>query len=152
MGDFSFQTGEWRVRHRKLRERLVGSSEWVEFAGTCRAFEVMGGEANVEDNIIDDPAGAYRAAAFRRRHPETGLWSIWWHDGRMGAQDPPVVGRFADGGGTFLAKDTLNGRPILVRFVWSEISRSAARWDQAFSIDDGVNWEVNWAMRFERTT
>jgi hypothetical protein len=150
MGDFGFQNGEWRVRHRKLKQRLAGSSEWVEFAGTCRAFEVMGGEANVEDNLLDDPAGAYRAAAFRRRDPETGQWSIWWHDGRSGALDPPVQGRFENGVGTFLARDTLNGAPILVRFVWSDITATTARWEQAFSADDGATWEVNWIMTFER--
>lgn len=150
MGDFGFQTGEWRVRHRKLRERLVGASDWVEFPGTCRAFEVMGGEANVEDNLLEDPAGAYRAAAFRRRDPETGRWSIWWHDGRSGGLDPPVQGRFEDGVGTFLAEDVLDGRPIRVRFVWSEITPTSARWEQAFSADGGATWEVNWVMTFER--
>ncbi|WP_374472231.1 DUF1579 domain-containing protein [Phenylobacterium sp.] len=150
MGDFGFQTGEWRVRHRKLKARLAGCEDWVEFEGTCRAFEVMGGEANVEDNVLDDPAGAYRAAAFRRRDPETGVWSIWWADGRAGGLDTPVRGGFVDGVGTFLARDTLDGRPILVRFVWSEITATTARWEQAFSADEGATWEVNWVMAFER--
>lgn len=152
MGDFGFQTGAWRVRHRKLKGRLVGSTEWVEFGGTCEAFEVMGGEANVEDNVLDDPAGGYRAAAFRRRDPATGQWSIWWHDGRFGsgALDSPVVGGFVDGVGTFLADDTLDGRPIKVRFVWSDITRDSARWEQAFSADGGATWEVNWVMTFQR--
>lgn len=62
---FAFQTGDWRVRHRKLRGRLVGSKEWVEFDGTCRAWEVMDGQGNLDDHLIGDPAGAYRAATFR---------------------------------------------------------------------------------------
>lgn len=150
MGDFGFQTGAWRVRHRKLKGRLTGSTEWVEFAGTCQAFEVMGGEANVEDNVLDDPAGAYRAAAFRRKDPVSGEWSIWWHDGRAGSGDAPVRGRFVDGVGTFLADDELDGRPIRVRFVWSQITEATARWEQAFSPDGGATWEVNWVMTFER--
>jgi hypothetical protein len=150
MGDFGFQTGEWRVRHRKLRQRLAGCDDWVEFGGTCRALEVMGGEANVEDNLLDDPAGAYRAAAFRRRDPDTRVWSIWWADGRAGGLDTPVQGGFVDGVGTFFARDVLAGRPILVRFVWSEITATTARWEQAFSADEGATWEVNWVMGFER--
>lgn len=152
MGEFGFQTGEWRVRHRKLKQRLAGCLEWSEFSGTCRAFEVMGGEANVEDNFLDDPAGAYRASAFRRRDPDDGQWRIWWHDGRSSSLDPPVQGRFQDGVGTFMARDTLNGQPIVVRFVWSDITTNTARWEQAFSADDGVTWEVNWVMDFERVT
>lgn len=150
MGDFGFQTGEWRVRHRKLAARLVGSSDWLEFDGTCRAFEVMGGEANVEDQQLDDPAGAYRAAAFRRFDRGTGRWSIWWHDARSAALDPPVTGRFEDGIGRFYAEDVLDGRPIRVRFVWSDITPTSARWEQAFSADAGATWEVNWIMTFER--
>jgi hypothetical protein len=150
MSDFGFQTGDWRVRHRKLKDRLVGADEWVEFSGTCRAWEVMGGEGNVEDQFLDDPAGPYRAAAFRRRDPDTGMWSIWWFDGRSGLIDPPVQGRFSNGVGRFFANDQLGGRPIQVRFTWSEITEASARWDQAFSADGGESWEVNWTMAFER--
>lgn len=150
MGDFGFQTGEWRVRHRKLKHRLVGSTEWIEFPGVCKALEVMGGDANVEDMVLDDPSGAYRAAAFRRRDPATGEWAIWWHDGRSAVLDPPVKGTFQDGVGRFLAQDVLGDRPIRVRFIWSDITADSARWEQAFSADDGATWEVNWIMNFER--
>lgn len=147
---FAFQTGEWRVRHRKLRQRLAGSTDWHEFGGTCRAWELMDGQANVEDNHIDDPAGPYRAAAFRLRDQRTLSWSIWWFDPRFATVGPPVVGTFVDGVGRFYADDSLNGRPIRMRFVWSDIGASAARWEQAFSADGGATWEVNWIMRFER--
>lgn len=150
LGDFSFQTGEWRVHHRKLAERLVGATEWIAFSGTCRAVEVLAGEGNVEDMVLDDPSGAYRAAAFRRRDPQTGLWSIWWHDGRSGHVDPPVQGVFEDGVGQFFAEDTLHGRPICVRFIWSDMTPISARWEQAFSADGGGTWETNWMMDFER--
>ncbi len=150
MGDFSFQTGEWRVHHRKLSARLVGAETWLTFSGTCRAFEVMAGEANVEDQFLDDPTGPYRATTFRRRSPQTGMWSIWWHDGRFGHLDPPVQGGFQDGVGRFFAEDRLDGRPIQVRFLWSDITSASARWRQAFSADGGATWETNWIMDFER--
>lgn len=150
-GAFAFETGEWRVHHRKLRGRLVGSADWVEFSGTTRAWELMEGEANVEDNFLDDPAGAYRAFAYRRTDPETGIWSIWWFDPRLAALELPVHGRFENGIGTFYADDQLNGRPIKVRYIWSGITAKAARWEQAFSPDAGKTWETNWIMTFERT-
>lgn len=147
---FAFQTGNWRVRHRKLRGRLIGSNEWIEFDGTCRAWEVMDGQGNLDDHLIGDPAGAYRAATFRQADPKTGEWSIWWFDPRQPSLEPPVRGRFEDGVGTFLADDQLNGKPIKVRFVWSGITPDAAQWEQAFSGDGGRTWVVNWIMRFER--
>lgn len=152
MGDFGFQTGDWRVWHRKLKERLVGADEWIEFEGICCAWEVMDGAGNVEDQFLNDPAGAYSASAFRRQDPQTGIWSIWWFDGRSGVVDPPVQGQFKDGVGVFYADDTWGGRPIRVRFSWFDITPKSGRWEQAFSADGGLTWEVNWKMYFERMT
>jgi hypothetical protein len=149
-GDFAFLAGDWRVRHRKLKRRLAGETDWWEFGGTCRAWAVLGGEGSVDDNLLDDPTGPYRAASFRRRDAATGEWSIWWFDGRAAGLDPPVRGGFRDGVGTFLADDELDGRPIRMRFLWSEITARSARWEQAFSPDGGASWETNWIMQFER--
>ena len=150
--DFEFQTGTWRVHHRRLTERLVGSGAWVEFEGTTTAWPILGGAGNVEDNSLELPSGPYRAVAVRTYDPATDRWSIWWLDGRNPGQlDPPVVGGFEGGVGTFIGRDTFGGRPILVRLRWYDITDQAARWDQAFSDDDGATWEINWEMSFERT-
>jgi hypothetical protein len=149
--DFDFLFGEWRVAHRRLRERLVGCTAWETFDGTCSARAILGGLGNVDDNVLNLPAGSYRAATLRTFEPRTARWSIWWFDARTPhALDPPVVGGFADGVGAFTADDTLNGRPIRVRFLWSDMNTPTPRWEQAFSPDGGENWEINWIMRFTR--
>jgi hypothetical protein len=149
--DFDFLVGTWRVHHRRLAERLTGCTRWETFEGTCTMRTVLGGAGNIDDNVLDAPAGTYRAATVRTFDHGTGDWSIWWFDGRTPHQlEPPVVGRFRDGIGTFHAEDTLRGLPIRVRFVWSEITASACRWEQAFSPDGGTTWESNWEMQFER--
>jgi len=51
----------------------------------------------------------------------------------FGEFDPPVKGRFGKGLGTFYANDTLRGKPIRVRFVWSRIMPRSAHREQAFS-------------------
>jgi hypothetical protein len=33
--DFDFLIGDWRVHHRRLKERLANSQEWIEFDGTA---------------------------------------------------------------------------------------------------------------------
>ena len=145
--DFDFYMGKWRVHHRRLKERLVGSDEWQEFEGTSEAFPVLSGAGNVDDNVLELPAGTYRGVSLRSFDPESGDWSIWWLDGRNpGRLDPPVVGGFKDGIGTFKCDDTFNGRPIVVRFLWSNITGATCRWEQAFSPDGGETWEVNWIM------
>lgn len=146
---FAFQTGAWRVRHRLLRRRLASDTDWIAFDGTCHARELLGGAGNVDDFWLDDPAGAWRAATFRRIDPGSGDWLIWWADARRDGLDPPMRGRFRDGVGTFHGRDTLGGEPTHIRFLWSGIGPDGARWEQAFS-RDGRAWETNWIMAFDR--
>ncbi|MBM7845144.1 hypothetical protein [Herpetosiphon giganteus] len=149
--DFDFVLGDWNVRHRRLKDRLVGSSEWIDFTGQMSTQAVLGGYGNVEDNLLNLPEGPYRAIAIRSFNPQTMSWSIWWLDGRMPDQlDVPVVGNFVDGVGTFYADDTLRDIPIKVRFLWFAVTPDALRWEQAFSADNGDTWETNWIMEFSR--
>ena len=149
--DFDFIIGRWKVQHRRLKERLAGNHEWVEFEGTCTAHKILGGLGNVDDNTLELPAGTYHAVTLRAFDPDSRRWSIWWLDGRTPGQlDPPVVGGFENGVGTFYADDTFNSRPIRVRFLWTQVTSGAPRWEQAFSADAGANWETNWTMDFAR--
>lgn len=147
--DFDYMVGNWHVRHRRTDP---GRQDWKEFNGTSSTRATMGGAGNVEDNVIEAPAGTYRAVAIRAYDRTTGLWAIWWVDGRhpRGKLDPPVKGRFEDGVGRFYADDTIDGKPVRLRFVWTYAAPNAARWEQAFSSDTGKTWESNWTMDFTR--
>ena len=147
--DFDFLVGNWRVHYRRLKERLANSHEWIEFDGTCAAQKILGGLGNMDDNVLNLPGGGYRAVTVRTYDPAKEQWSIWWIDGRNPALlDPPVVGRFEDGVGTFYAEDKFNGKPIRVRFFWTNAMTDTPHWEQAFSIDGGKTWETNWTMDF----
>ena len=37
-----------------------------------------------------------------------------------------------------------NGRVILIRYLWSDITPNSAHFEQSFSDDGGKTWEVNW--------
>ncbi len=149
---FDFLTGDWHVRHRKLGRRLAGSTTWLSFEGTCSARPLLGGLGNVDDNVLEDPTGPYRAASLRCYDRAAQCWSIWWLDARAVVVDSPVRGGFVDGVGTFFGDDVFEGRPIVVRFRWSGIGARSARWEQAFSADGGQTWEINWVMDFERVS
>lgn len=152
MHDFDFLVGHWHVKHRRLKHRLARANEWQTFTGTMTARPYLGGQAIVDDNVLDLEASPHRAITLRAFDPPTGKWSIWWLDSRRpAALDPPLVGEFEQGIGTFFAHDSFAGQPILVRFIWSEITARSARWEQAFSADNGHSWEVNWVMEFERS-
>ncbi len=149
--DFDFLVGKWKVHHFRLKERLAGSHEWVEFDGTSQFWKTMGGLGNVDDNVIELPGGTYRAISVRGYDPKTGTWAIWWLDARNPHKiEPPVIGNFENGVGTFIGDDTFNGKPIKVRFIWSRITTNSAHWEQAFSPDGGKTWETNWRNDFTR--
>lgn len=150
-GDFDFQIGSWQVRHRRLKARLSNCNDWEEFDGTCDMRPILGGNGNVEDNVLHIPSGTYRAIALRSFDPVRNSWAIWWLDARNPhALDVPVIGHFEDGVGRFYADDMLDGRPIRLRFIWSRTDSASPRWEQAMSADDGATWEVNWTMDFAR--
>jgi hypothetical protein len=149
--DFDFLFGSWTVEHRRLKHRLTHSDDWETFSGTCVARPILNGQANIDDNLLHLPAGDYRAASLRAFDPGTHQWSIWWLDSRTpGNLGPPVVGAFENGVGTFYGDDTFAGKPIVMRFLWSDITPGSAKWQQAFSTDRGQTWETNWIMTFRR--
>jgi hypothetical protein len=97
------------------------------------------------------PGGDYRSVSLRSFDRATGIWSIWWLDGRHPQNlDVPVRGTFAGGNAEFFANDEFGGKPIKVRFRWTGTDKGSPRWEQAFSADDGATWEVNWTMDFKR--
>jgi hypothetical protein len=149
--DWDWCVGRWNVRHRRLKERLMASTEWEEFDGTSELWLGMGGFATIDDNVLHLPTGTYRALTVRTFDHASRRWAIWWFDGRTPhALDPPVYGAFENGAGVFEGDDVLRGQPIRVRYRWSDITPSSARWEQAFSPDGGATWEVNWVMQFTR--
>jgi len=149
--DFDFLIGSWRVHHRRLKERLAGSREWVEFEGTSELWLIMAGHGTVDDNVIGLPDGSYRAMSVRSFDPQTERWAIWWLDGRYPhVFEPPVIGSFRNGIGMFEGDDMFKGKPIKIRFTWSRITPDSAHWEQAFSPDAGASWEMNWEMDFTR--
>lgn len=149
--DFDFQIGRWRVKHRRLKARLADCHDWESFDGTCDMRPVLGGNGNVEDNVLHISTGTYRALAIRAFDPVLGTWAIWWLDDRAPHNlDAPVIGGFENGVGTFLADDTLEGAPVKLRFLWLKTDTDTPRWEQALSTDGGETWETNWTMDFER--
>jgi hypothetical protein len=148
--DFDFLVGPWRVHHRI--KRSPGAGPWGEFDGICSNRGLTAGRANVEEHRFDKPTGVTYGIALRSYDPKTAQWAIWWVDSRVphGPLEPPVIGRFVNGVGTFYSEFEDQGKPMRVRFVWSGITPTSARWEQAYSADGGASWETNWIMEFRR--
>jgi hypothetical protein len=149
--DFDFLHGHWLVHNRRLRDRLVGSTDWDSFDGVQVCRPILGGFGN-EDELVTDAFGEHRfiGMTIRLFDPSAREWSIYWVDNRSMQLQPPVRGRFEQGIGTFHGRDAHAGTPVLARFIWTPLGDDHARWEQAFSVDEGASWETNWIMDFER--
>lgn len=147
--DFDFWFGRWHVANERLKERLVGSTEWERFEATQECRPILGGVGNLDD-FQTDWDGGFTGMTLRLFDLARREWSLYWASHRDGVLQPPVVGRFEDGVGTFFGRDVHQGRPVRVRFLWSEITARSALWQQAFSADEGETWETNWIMRMTR--
>jgi len=146
--DFDFFHGEWRVRHRRRTDFLDPDSGWEEFPATSRCWSLFDGAANIDE--LDVPSQEWKGLTLRLYDRETEQWSLNWSSSRSGKLFPPVTGRFEGERGEFHGDDTHDGKEVRVRFVWSGISDTTARWEQAFSVDDGETWVTNWFMDFGR--
>jgi hypothetical protein len=148
--DFDFEFGRWRVHNERLRTRLAGCTEWQHFEAVRECHPILGGMGNREEIVSDGFDNTrFIGTAIRLFDPARRLWSIHWADNRRVRFDPPMVGRFEHGLGTFYGIDEHQGGTVHVRFLWHADTRQPY-WEQAFSIDEGQSWETNWVMRFSR--
>jgi hypothetical protein len=151
LADFDFLMGNWRAHHRRLRERLKGSQDWEVFEGTSTVRKLLGGLANMDENIMQREAGRMEGVSLRLYDAPAQQWSIYWASSLSGgAMGQPQVGSFKDGVGEFYNWEPFEGRMILTRYIWSGITENACHWEQAFSTDGGKTWETNWIMDFTR--
>ncbi|WP_394846296.1 hypothetical protein LZC95_02380 [Pendulispora brunnea] len=149
MHDFDFLAGDWTVARRKLKVRGVGSDDWDEFVGTTKTTQYLGGMVSVEESA--SPTRGSTGVTVNVFNPEKRQWSIYEISGKTGKLEPPNVGSFAGNRGEFYGDDVDDGRPIKVRYIWLKQGPDAARWEQAFSYDNGHTWETNRTSAFTRT-
>ncbi len=149
--DFEFLAGEWTTVQRRLVAPLSGSDEWYEFEATASCQLLLGGNATFD--VLRSPQRNLEGLTLRLYDAEDKVWRIWWASNNTGGKlDEPVAGGFADGLGTFECDDTFQGQPVRVRYQWSQVDTDQPHWEQAFSVDGGKTWEVNWTATFTRSS
>jgi hypothetical protein len=142
--DFDFEFGSWTTELSRLASPLSGSTDWVENRGTSVVRPIWHGAANLVELDVTGPSGRIQALSLRLYDPAARHWSIHSASIRGGGVSPAGMGQFRDGQAEFLSEESLDGRPILVRFVISDITPTSCRFEQSFSDDGGRTWETNW--------
>jgi hypothetical protein len=150
MDDFDFLAGKrWDVKNRVLKDRLAGSTEWTEFDAQLLDFrKILGGLGNIDRFVGTRDGQPFEAISLRIFNPKTEEWTIYWADTVSATLNEQVTGRFRAGVGEFLGRESYRGRPVELRFRWTDVSRDSARWEQAYFDEERGAWETNWIMEF----
>jgi len=152
--DFDFLVGKWKMHHRRLNKRLENCKDWTEFESTDENHKILSGTVDVDTYSTTQMPGMegklFEGFTMRLFNPKTKLWSLYWVASDTGVLDPPMVGSFQNNVGHFFAKDTYQGKSIIVVFRWDVRDKDHPIWSQAFSTDKGKTWEWNWFNVSER--
>jgi hypothetical protein len=151
--DFDFHFGTWKTHILRLVHPLSGSTTWVELDGTVTTRKVWDGRANLEELDAGNATTHFKGLTLFLYNPESHQWSQNFANINSGTlSQTPLIGEFKDGRGEFFDQETFNGRTILVRFVWSDITPDSHHVEQAFSDDGGKTWEPNFVATLTRVS
>ena len=150
---FDFLVGTWKTHYMRLRHALANNHDWYACEGTAVVRPFWGGSGNLEDGDLRCPSQYIHGMTLRLYDAAQHQWALYWGTQKIGlAPGSPQVGRFNKNGvGDFLAPDTRNGKPIIVRYRW-QLRNGNPRFEQAFSADKGKTWETNWTTDYTRVT
>lgn len=146
-GEFDFLTGEWRIRHRRLKD--PARDEWDHFDGEATCWSILGGVASIEELRI--PSRQFSGMGLRLFDGSKGHWfELWTNAKGASLAGPGMPGGFRDGAAVFEADDADGDRPIRVRSTWDRITPRSCRWQQSVSRDGGRSFTAGWIMEWER--
>jgi hypothetical protein len=149
-GDFNFFYGKWKVYGKRLRSRLHHSNEWTAFSATLECSKMIGGYANIEPFHTKTNGKDFEAFTLRLFDSTTRLWSIYYAYPANTTMQNPQVGSFHNHIGWFYARDTWEGKDILIVYRWDRTDPDKPTMCQAFSPDNGNTWEWNYLQSFEK--
>jgi hypothetical protein len=150
--DFDFNIGIWNTHISRLVKPLTGSKTWVDLNGIVTVRKVWDGRAQIEEIEADGSSGHFEGLTLFLYNPQSHQWSMSFANSNDGLIDQPSIGEFKDGRGEFFQQDVYNGRSIMVRMVWSDITPTSHRVEQSFSDDGGKTWEPNFIGTLTKQT
>jgi len=141
--DFDFNFGLWKTQIKRRVHPLASSEETIELNGTVSVRKVWSGRAALEEIETDGPKGHWEGMSLFLYNPGAHQWSQTFIGSKSGAfGGGGMIGGFKEGHGELYASDTLDGRAILVRGVWSDITTKTHRYQESYSADGGRTWEI----------
>jgi hypothetical protein len=148
--DFDFSIGAWRTHIRRLTHPLTGSHTWTQWNGTVVTRSIWDGDGDLEELEAGGPGGHFQGLTLRLYDAKAHKWALYWVNVEDGLVGTRMLGDFAQGRGVFYDRETINGRAVEVRNIYSGATADTYHFEQAFSSDDGKSWETNFIADLTR--
>jgi hypothetical protein len=148
--DFDFDIGIWRTHIRRTLDPFAGGRQAIELNGTVTVRKVWEGRASLEEIETDGPSGHWEGMNLFLYDPVAHQWSQTFVNSKVGRLSGGMVGSFSDGRGELLGQDTIDGRTILVRAVWSQIQPDSHQYEESYSADGGKTWVRSFVANLTR--
>lgn len=150
--DFDFTVGAWHTHIRRLAHPLNRSNVWVTYDGTVTVRKALDGAANVEEVEANGPTHI-ELLNVRLYNATSHQWSLNGASSDEGTLETPAMfGGFKNGRGVFYDQEPFNGRVILDRQMFFNITSTTYSFEQAFSDDGGRTWQPNFVANLTRTS
>lgn len=146
---FDFNVGTWKTHIMYLQHPLAGSTAWAELDGTVVVHNIWSGDAQMEE-FRSDRSGHFETLLLHVYNPESHLWSFIFANSAGGIHCSHMTGGFQNGRGQFFDREPFDGKAILARTTWSDITPKSHRYEVAFSDDEGKTWETNFIAALTR--
>lgn len=148
--DFDFNFGTWHTHIRRYTNVLEGAGRYVELDGTVVTHPLWGGKGAYEEIEADGPEGHWEGMTLFLYNPASGQWSQAFASSKVGVLQTATVGRLRNGRMELVAQDSLGGRSILVRGVWSDILPDSHTYTESYSDDAGTTWKPAFVGKLTR--
>ena len=137
--DFDSLAGTWKGHTKYRAHPFTGSETWIESNGT-ETFKKIWDGAMLELSESASTKGPVGLMLYTY-NPQSHQWYVYFANSKDGKVGLPNVGEFRNGRGEFFVQDTLNGKSLLNRYVWSQIASSSPHFEESWSSDGGRTWE-----------
>lgn len=137
---FDFWVGEWELTWLGQNKGDVGH-------GTNSIKRIMDG-CVVQENFSGGESLHLRGTSVSVFDARSLHWKQTWVDNEGGYLD--FVGDFKDGQMILQREALRNGKKVLQRMVWKNITANEFDWSWEASQDGGKSWQVNWPIHYKR--
>lgn len=137
--DFDSLAGTWKAHTKYRAHPFADSDPWIEFDGS-EIFQKLWDGALLELSEGASTTGPVGLMLYTY-NPPSHQWYVYFANRKDGKVGLPNVGEFKNGRGEFFVQDTLNGKSLLNRYVWSQMGSNSPHFEESWSSDGGRTWQ-----------